>query len=105
MIAIPASVPAANPALTPAVCLIDVRAADGVLVRRVASETADELIQAGLGEAIGYPRVKYVRLVGVDAGAALGLQHSSRTWGREQRQDARVKHNARVCENFGRRSS
>src|SRR5579864_695904 len=95
-----ASVAAANRPLAPEVCLVDVRSMDGGLVRKVAPDTADKLIEAGLAEPVGHPHLKYVRLVGVDAGAALGLQHSSRTWGREQRQNARVRHNGRVCEGF-----
>jgi hypothetical protein len=96
------SVPAANPVLTPEVCpLIDLRGHDGALVRRVSIETAGRLIEAGLAEPVGLGHPgKYLRLrQGVDGGAALGLQRSSRTWAREQHQNSRVRHTS-ACNSF-----
>jgi hypothetical protein len=78
--------------------LIDVRAASGELVRRATLQQALAVVEAGLGEAIGVTRIKYVRL---RAGADIQTSSKSslQTWAREQRQDSRVRH-TKACKRY-----
>jgi hypothetical protein len=78
-----------RPASEPDVC--EVRDAAGNLLRKVDRAIAEELIEAGLGEAHGFHEVR------------LFQQGSNpRTWhGRMLNQHRGFGHNARVCDGYG----
>jgi hypothetical protein len=82
---------AGTPASEPEVCPIEVRDADGRLIRKVTQRQAESAVE----KEVGYWRgSREVRLHAVHSG-------NPRTWlGRRQDQHRGVSHNHRVCEEW-----